>query len=457
MNHPQIHDLTALAYNMVEGAEREQLLEHVSQCDACREIYDSYMEEQALVRDTLFRDARSGPAEARALEKTLRALADADTQAAPAQGARIYRLVTWKLVAQVAAVLVVALGLLVFLKPPAKPGADELIAIAPEQQAPGRVVSGELMVPSQGQWQRADAVPANEWVMSAGNAPLTLSFPGGATASLDPQAVFRLSTEEGQSQPVLYMLHGNGSYTAGNQPDVFCMRWGGGEFVPMAGAQIHFDARYADAADWQADANNLRGWMSARSMNVQVTDGKGVFLPMRGGTLPGVLVAGEGLQSAPNRARVLREDKRELELVIELEVNGADAMREFDFLRLRMADLKTGNAQMDKDLRLRLERAQGGLPHGTAQKVFVRAVNNDQRKTVRRASARYDDNGLQVLVDNDGDAWSVTVIRLGEDNQPEITEHSGKDVNALRNALATDARKLFDEAVETLNQKPEGK
>lgn len=449
MNHPEPHDLTALAYNMVEGPERQMLLEHVSQCDACRELYDSYLEEQALVRDVLYRDARSGPAEARALEKTLAALNALGEPAAPqpaAPAGRLFSLVTWKLVAQVAAVLVIALGLLVILKPPAK-DAPETIAIAPQDQAPGRVVSGELLVPASGQWQRADAVPVNEWVM-AGDAPLELAFPGGASASLQPSAVFRIAREEGESRPVLYLLHGSGVYAAGNEPDMYCVRWRDGEFVPMAGAQVSFDASYAE--NWQPDAQNVRGWVAARHMNVRVTDGKGVFLPSRGGTLPGVLVAGEGLEQGPDRARVLRSEHGAMELLIELETESADAARKADFLRLRLGDIRTGNAELDKDLRLRIERAQQGAKAG-AQTVFVRAVATDgQRKATRRASVRSAEDGLQLLVENSDGHWSVEVLRDTGGEVPEFTSHNGADVNALRKALSEDARRLFDEAIASL-------
>lgn len=451
MNHPEPHDLTALAYNMVEGPERERLLEHVHLCDSCRELYDSYLEEQALVRDVLYRDARSGPAEARALEKTLATLnaLGAPTQAqAPQPAGRLFSLVTWKLVAQVAAVLVIVLGLLVILKPPVKEG-PETIAIAPQDQAPGKVVSGELMVPASGQWQRADAVPVNEWVM-AGDQPLELAFPGGASASLQPNAVFRIAREEGETRPVMYMLHGSGVYAAGNEPDMYCVRWRDGEFVPMAGAQISFQASYAE--NWQPDAQAVRGWMAARHMNVRVKDGKGVFLPARGGTLPGVLVAGEGLEQGPDRARLIRTEHGAMELLIELQTESADAARRADFLRLRLGEIRTGNDQLDKDLRLRIERAQQGA--AGVQTVFVRAMATDnQRKATSRASVRSAEDGLQLIVENVDGVWNVEVLRDTGAEVPEFTSHNGTDINALRKALSEDARRLFDEAVASLKLK----
>jgi hypothetical protein len=445
MNHPEPHDLTALAYNMVEGPERRQLLEHVHLCDACRELYDSYLEEQALVRDTLYRDARSGPAEARALERTLAALAALEEP--PARGAgRLFRLVTWRVVAGAAAGLALALGLLVVLNPP--PAQNNVIAIAPEQQAPGRVVEGELMVPASGQWQRADAVPANEWVLSSGSAPLKLSFPGGAQASLDPQSVFRIALEEGETQPVLYVLHGNGLYEAGDRPDLLCVRWRDGEFVPMAGAQIAFDASYGE--NWRPDAAALRGWMAARHMNVRVNDGKGVFLPVRPGMLPGVLVAGEGLEQGPDRARVLRTGDGRIEIMLELFADNHDARREIEELTLRLDDLRTGSRQFDDELRRRLERSWALPPVESDRRQVV--IKTSGRKAVSQATVTSAENGLRLEVTVHDGRWDVRVSRRAADGTTTTSSHNGTDPNALRAALAEDARRLFDEAAANLRQ-----
>ena len=216
----------------------------------------------------------------------------------------------------------------------------------------------------------------------------------------------------------------------------------------MAGAQVSFDASYAE--NWQPDAQNVRGWVAARHMNVRVTDGKGVFLPARGGTLPGVLVAGEGLEQGPDRARVVRAEHGVMELMIELETEAADAARRADFLRLRLGEIRTGNPELDKDLRLRIERAQQGAKAG-AQTVFVRALATDgQRKQARRASVRSAEDGLQLLVENVDGHWSVEVLRDTGGEVPEFTSHNGSDINALRKALSEDARRLFDEAVASL-------
>src|SRR5262245_25034139 len=74
MNHPESHDITALAYSLVPSPEREKLLEHLASCDECRESYDAAFEEQAQVREVMFEEARSGEAEARALDKVLQTL-----------------------------------------------------------------------------------------------------------------------------------------------------------------------------------------------------------------------------------------------------------------------------------------------------------------------------------------------------------------------------------------------
>ncbi|MBX3475666.1 MAG: hypothetical protein KF754_14950 [Planctomycetes bacterium] len=445
MNHPELHDLTALAYNMVEGPERERLLEHVNLCDSCRELYDSYLEEQALVRDVLYRDARSGPAEARALEKTLRALADADTQAAPVQGAKIFRLVTWKVVAQAAAVLVVALALLVILKPDPKPE-NEILAIAPAQAAPGKVVGGELLVPALGQWQRADAVPADEWVLSGKGTPLVIDFPGGATATMQPGAVFRIAMNDGPGGPVLTMLHGNGAFVAGQQPDVYCLRWRDGEFVPMAGTSIAFEASYAD--DWRPDAGAVRGWMAARHMNVQVTQGKGLYLPSARDVLPGVLVTGEDLQAAADRARVRKAGMPMVELHLEAD-SRPDMEPIFAELKLRLGEIRTGSSEVDQLLRRRMEEAQHWAFAANGNPRQVQVVIRRTGEAGRTARAMVSDGDLRMTLERlDDDQWAA-IVQQG-DARP--TTHAG-DAQTLRNALSEDARRLFDEAVASLNQK----
>ena len=115
--HPEPHDLTALAYGLVEAPERDARLEHLAACASCRDAYDGMREEQTAVREAVIRDARSGPAEARALERTLLMLEGA-TIPSPKTGG-ILRLFAWPM--RVAALIVLAAGLLFLLKPEPEP------------------------------------------------------------------------------------------------------------------------------------------------------------------------------------------------------------------------------------------------------------------------------------------------------------------------------------------------
>src|SRR5687767_4173085 len=99
MQHPFEHDITALAYDLVEGAERDTLLEHLASCDQCRALYDGYRDEQVTVRDAIVRDARSGAAEAKALETTLRFLDGAEV--ANQKGGRLIRFPLWLIAVEV--------------------------------------------------------------------------------------------------------------------------------------------------------------------------------------------------------------------------------------------------------------------------------------------------------------------------------------------------------------------
>ena len=60
MQHPEDHDITALAYDLIEGPEREALLGHLAECDRCRAVYDSYRDEQVAVREAIVHPSQEG-------------------------------------------------------------------------------------------------------------------------------------------------------------------------------------------------------------------------------------------------------------------------------------------------------------------------------------------------------------------------------------------------------------
>lgn len=451
MSHPEPHNLTALAYGMLEEAERRSVLEHVHLCDACREVYDSYMEEQALVRDVLFRDARSGPAEARALERTLAALqAAGDAPPAPAGMARIYRLVTWRLVARVAAVLALAVGLLLVLKPLPR-GDSGPVEILAENQAPTTVVSGELQVPVEGQWKRASAVPVNEWVLAGPDQALTLAFEDGSQAEIAPSAVFRVVNQDGADRASLIVLHGGGKFTAGRGGRIPALRSTEGEFVMLPGAVVEFDAQFGQDASWRPDAAAVRAWMDPRRLNVHVSSGKGVFLPERLGVLPGVLGKGERLEFSPRDVRMLPANDAIFEMKLEL-VGGQD-QNEFQVrlraLEERIATLDSGDGALEENLRLRLEdslRMARGPLRGT--RVFVQAVTTPQDQRVVEVLG---DQGATARLSQDAvGVWSFKVSRKTSGVAESL--YSDKDPDVLRRALPADQQELFEEAMAAMKQ-----
>lgn len=300
MNHPLPHDLTALAYGMVEAEERNKLLEHVHLCDDCRALYDSYLEEQALVRDSLFRDARSGPAEARALERTLHVL-NGEPQPVLKDRWRIFHMVTWQFVGKAAAIIVVALGLMVILL---RPDPDAPIQIASELQAQARVVSGSLMVPADGNWRPAADVPAQDWVMSSGAETLVLELPQGSQFTAEPGTVFRFVSGQGLELPSICVLHGTGEMRASEESFGVPLWSGEGEFLPLASCIVRYSAEFKGAETWRSNAYAVRAYERPSSVRLRLSSGRGVFLPTSNEEMPGVLDIGQSFYSSPQRADV---------------------------------------------------------------------------------------------------------------------------------------------------------
>ncbi|MBK9974088.1 MAG: hypothetical protein IPP14_04865 [Planctomycetes bacterium] len=453
--HPQPHDLTALAYGMLEEPERQSVLEHVHLCDACRQVYDSYLEEQALVRDVLFRDARSGPAEARALERTLVALQAADLQEpAPKGMARLYRLVTWKLVAQVAAALVLALGLLLVLKP--RPDIDSgSVNILAENQAPTTVLQGELQVPVQGQWKRANAVPMNEWVLSGPESALTLAFEDGSQAEIAPSAVFRVVNQDGGDRAALIVLHGGGKFTAGKGGRIPALRATEGEFVMLPGAVVEFDAQFDDSAAWQPDAGAVRAWMDPRKLNVHVSRGQGVFLPDRPGVLPGVLAQGERLEFRPRDVRLMQANDATFELNFELYAEGEPKAFQVRMLALeqRIAGLEQGPGKLDENLWRKLEESMRSARGGEQRTaIFVRAMATpeDPSTDARVVEVIGAQGALARLSQDKQGQWSFKVSRKSAGVAE--SSYSDEDPEVLRRALPADQQALFEEAMAAMKQ-----
>ena len=296
MTHPEPHDLTALAYGLIEGDERDALLEHLSDCDACREVYDSYRDEQVTVRDSILADARSGAAEAKALESTLRMLGAIDTvevsqqeeekRGRPvrhAQG-RLIRMPMWLIAVEVAAVLVVALGLFLLLNPDNTDNdKEETVAVAEQDRAPAEVEQGVAYVQdNRGDWKQADAVPVDEWVKT-GDGVFAFTLSDGSRTELEPNSMFRISLEDGTA-PIVYMLHGNGTIDTGNVAIPTYVRAGETGFYAGPGAKIEMICEGDGVV-------RPRTWTAPKSVKARVlkgdvmvySDGKMKYIPLKTG------------------------------------------------------------------------------------------------------------------------------------------------------------------------------
>jgi hypothetical protein len=148
------------------------------------------------------RDARSGPAEARALERTRVNLGAAESVEQQPEG-KLHRVPLWMIATQVAALIVVAVGLFLILKPE-----PQVMRVAAADRAPATVEQGEVLVEHGGQWRKAEALPAESWAR-VGAQPVSLALDDGSRVQLKEDTVFRLSWQEAQP-PVLEVHAGVG-------------------------------------------------------------------------------------------------------------------------------------------------------------------------------------------------------------------------------------------------------
>lgn len=273
MQHPEDHDITALAYDLIEGTEREALLEHLSECDACRAVYDDYRDEQSIVREAIVRDARSGAAEAKALESTLKMLGaiapTEDTNTDEAKRGRLLHMPVWVIAGQVAALLAVAAGLFFIMKPDAVEAPDDAITVAEIDRAPASVDEGVVYVrDTEGDWKQADAMPMDEWVMAGDSKVLTFTMANGSRAELQPDAVFRIAKDGGNGETIVYLLHGNGVIDTRNVTGEIEVQAGEANFLTMPGARVQLECL------GEADRKSPRSWSRATYVGAKVLDGE---------------------------------------------------------------------------------------------------------------------------------------------------------------------------------------
>lgn len=321
MQHPEPHDITALAYGLIEGPERDTLLTHLSECDACRAVYDSYREEQAAVRDSIVRDARSGAAEAKALESTLKMLGAVDTEEKPR--GRLIALPRWVLVAEVAAMLAVAVGLFFILKPDTEP---ELVPIAEELRAPAEVSGGVVYVSDrEGEWKPAEAVPEDEWVKS-GDEVLMLTLANGSRAKLEPNSVFRLGRDGESNQLLLQFLSGNGVVDTTAMTENMFVRSGEAGFYAMPEARFSIES--------VANSPQIRSWTRPDRVNATVNMGNAgnlVLWPEAAKYNKVPLQGGDKVEWTPEEFKVYTEGGKSVPLTFAWNTQSAEfALHEFE-------------------------------------------------------------------------------------------------------------------------------
>jgi hypothetical protein len=267
--HPEPHDLTALAYGLVEGDERDRILEHLASCDRCRDVYDSYRDEQAFVRDAVIADARSGPAEARALERTLVMLGAADSVQAPR--GRMIRLPVWVWLSQAAALIAIAVGLFFIMSPEPQP---RLVPVPVAMRAAAHVEQGKLLVSaSDGQWREAEAVPVDEWVKAADRTSLKLD--DGSRVELSNNAIVRLSRDGDALRSVLLVLCGSGTVTANGGQQVM-VRGGETGLYALPGASLSFECA-KPREEWLAQPQLIRTWHQPEQVTARIVKGDAVL------------------------------------------------------------------------------------------------------------------------------------------------------------------------------------
>lgn len=432
MQHPEPHDLTALAYDLVEGAERETLLKHLAECDQCRATYDSFRQEQALVRDAIVRDARSGPAEARALERTLLMLGAQGQESAPARGKL---LPLWLWAAQAAAMLLVAVGLFFILRPEPEP---DVIPVADTNRAAAIENGIALVSDDGGAWRQAEAVPFDAWTKAGDE--LTIHLLDGSSAVLQADAIFSISYEADMKTPILNVVDGRGFVRAADNAQLL-VRTGDTRLHALPGAQIEITSE--GEAAWGSNAQGLRSWTLPRNAQADVKQGDVLVVPGSRKLSSVALRNGESMRWTPQGLDARDAAGRSLTLSLGLEVGG-DAAHDpaelakledsINALMLRLQDvqqrhgeLKTADWFLEDELRLRT------FGQSLQVRVLVRGTGDS-------SSVALNLNGVGVAAWTIGDGISFEVSR---DNGTTRHQYVANSPEVLRDKVPVDQHELL--------------
>ncbi|MCB9896312.1 MAG: hypothetical protein H6839_17920 [Planctomycetes bacterium] len=455
MQHPEEHDITALAYGLIEGAERETLLTHLSQCDDCRAVYDAYRDEQSVVRDAIVRDARSGAAEAKALESTLRTLGAIDAvetaaESEPKRG-RLLSLPVWLIVGEIAAVLIVAVGLFLLLKPgddtPAGP--DNPNNPVARNKAPADIEDGVVYVQDDaGKWKPSEDMPMDEWMMVADSRPLTFTLADGSKAQLEKDAVFRIGVDAGQ--PVVYMLRGNGRIDASKLSSELLVRAGDAGFSAAPGAKIRLECAF----DGDFDASTVRSWSRPKQVKAEVVSGGMVMRPELQGLYFVPLRDGESVEWKRGDCRIFQADGTELGLPLQAMMwtesldSNVDPGKFPEFQILLHKEMKQMEPRL-RDFQKRLEAAKNEHPRYekdiekqmTELEDFIKSLQIeivvDGNKVNDTTIIVLD--GETMTVNSDGTTITVTIA-----DEAGSVVYKANSVEAVRSRLPDRLREHFD-------------
>jgi hypothetical protein len=284
MKHPEPHDLTALAYALVPSPEREQLLEHIASCDACRETYDAAFEEQALVRDVMFEEVRSGEAETRALDRVLQALKTGEAVTEEKQGNVFSLFSPFAIGLQIAAALAIAVGVFyVAVVLPGNGATETPSGGAPRVETAAKdeikVEGGDLLVatatdiePDKATWTKSKAVPLGVWCRNDSAAPVSFTIEG-ADLSFNNGACFQLQPKGGQVS--VYVLRGDASVT--NSDQILCLRTNTNDFWAMPGST--FDVACDASFNYAERGREVPASRDQTVVSAEVSKGEVFYVP----------------------------------------------------------------------------------------------------------------------------------------------------------------------------------
>ena len=187
MSHPLERDLNALAYGLVEGKEREELIEHIQACPECCAFHDECAEEAAIVGQAVLEDSGYGSAAAQSLDRALRRLEDAEA----GRGGKVVAFPRrWVRLSEIAAGIAIVAGLVLVMN--ATIGLENQPNLGPT--VPTQIINGTAFaVADSGDWNEVEVLPLNRPIRSGDGETLEIELlESRARVTLDDKGAFQL-------------------------------------------------------------------------------------------------------------------------------------------------------------------------------------------------------------------------------------------------------------------------